>query len=626
MQRQNRIPMVLLLTASALVLAIVLALLRWFDFAETPLPGIKLSPSAGSAGWTFALEDGTALVPGPDGALDVPEGATLYCSVTLPTDITDAAPLAVTAYQCDIALLLDGALVVAPSGRFQAGAGFPAAAPASPAGFGRYDLLHAAGRTLTVAVQFFEGVPANLSALPSLTLYSESLLYDSSSLAAAASAARPAGMCLAAGLFLLGLFLFQLWQGRLDWGPLFLAVAALASALDQSISYTTYTLVNLRWLLTRLSTVGLLWLLWYRTTGPRRRWGRILAAFLTLVLIASSPFVASAPSAIRDALQGRLLPLALLAFLLAGGWEALHGHSWFRRFFCLSGILLAAGGIWCAVSYAITGVLYAPLDTALAVLFGMGYFSTFFSLIEPFLLVAAFLVVIHDFIRETARRDAEFQTLAARTALAGEQLAIMEERDRALRSQAHDTRHHWAVLLGLLRERQPDRAEEYLESLSEREIGTPAVYTAHPAVNAILTTALSSAQDLHIETEIRVELPERLSIPDTDLCVLLMNLLDNALDANKKAPEGAKRWMRFTMHIRGQYLYVGVENARFTAVERSEEGGLFRSTKEGGSHGYGLKSAQAVAWKYHSELRLEAAEGSFSASTALLLPEAGSAP
>ena len=301
----------------------------------------------------------------------------------------------------------------------------------------------------------------------------------------------------------------------------------------------------------RLSTVGLLWLLWSRTTGPRRRWGRILAAFLTLVLIASSPFVASAPSAIRDALQGRLLPLALLAFLLAGGWEALHGHSWFRRFFCLSGILLAAGGIWCAVSYAITGVLYAPLDTALAVLFGMGYFSTFFSLIEPFLLVAAFLVVIHDFIRETARRDAEFQTLAARTALAGEQLAIMEERDRALRSQAHDTRHHWAVLLGLLRERQPDRAEEYLESLSEREIGTPAVYTAHPAVNAILTTALSSAQDLHIETEIRVELPERLSIPDTDLCVLLMNLLDNALDANKKAPEGAKRWLRFTMHIRG---------------------------------------------------------------------------
>ena len=193
MQRQNRIPMVLLLTASALVLAIVLALLRWFDFAETPLPGIKLSPSAGSAGWTFALEDGTALVPGPDGALDVPEGATLYCSVTLPTDITDAAPLAVTAYQCDIALLLDGALVVAPSGRFQAGAGFPAAAPASPAGFGRYDLLHAAGRTLTVAVQFFEGVPANLSALPSLTLYSESLLYDSTALSSAAAAARPAG-------------------------------------------------------------------------------------------------------------------------------------------------------------------------------------------------------------------------------------------------------------------------------------------------------------------------------------------------------------------------------------------------------------------------------------------------
>lgn len=100
-----------------------------------------------------------------------------------------------------------------------------------------------------------------------------------------------------------------------------------------------------------------------------------------------------------------------------------------------------------------------------------------------------------------------------------------------------------------------------------------------------------------------------------------MNLLENALEANEQSPEGADKWLRVVMHIRGEYLYIGVENARFTPVCFDPEEGLFRSTKSGGLHGMGLRSARAAARKYHSELVLEASEGAFSASTALLLPD-----
>ena len=48
---------------------------------------------------------------------------------------------------------------------------------------------------------------------------------------------------------------------------------------------------------------------------------------------------------------------------------------------------------------------------------------------------------------------------------------------------------------------------------------------------------------------------------------------------------------------------------------------LARSTKSGVHHGMGLKSARATARKYHSELVLKADQNTFSASTALLLPE-----
>ena len=120
---------------------------------------------------------------------------------------------------------------------------------------------------------------------------------------------------------------------------------------------------------------------------------------------------------------------------------------------------------------------------------------------------------------------------------------------------------------------------------------------------------------------VEVALPEQLPIPDSDLCPLLMNLLENALEANEKAPEGADKWLRVTMHVRGEYLYVGVENALFAPVRFDPEERLYRSTKSDGLHGLGLRSARAIARKYQSELVLEVSEGVFSASTALLLPE-----
>lgn len=46
------------------------------------------------------------------------------------------------------------------------------------------------------------------------------------------------------------------------------------------------------------------------------------------------------------------------------------------------------------------------------------------------------------------------------------------------------------------------------------------------------------------------------------------------------------------MHIRGEYLYIGVENARFGSVDFDSAERLYRSTKSGVHHGMGLKSAR----------------------------------
>ena len=109
--------------------------------------------------------------------------------------------------------------------------------------------------------------------------------------------------------------------------------------------------------------------------------------------------------------------------------------------------------------------------------------------------------------------------------------------------------------------------QTYLETLSSKpELNCVSGYTVHPAVDAVLTAMLARGEEAGVRAEVRVDLPSELPIPSSDLCPLLMNLLENALEANEKAPEGADKWLRVTMHIRGEYLYVGVENARFAPV------------------------------------------------------------
>ena len=103
-------------------------------------------------------------------------------------------------------------------------------------------------------------------------------------------------------------------------------------------------------------------------------------------------------------------------------------------------------------------------------------------------------------------------------------------------------RHHITVLQGLCREGDLEEARTYMETLSRRpELSRSSGCTVHPAVDAVLTAMLARGAEAGVRSEVKVELPPKLSIPDSDLCPLLMNLLENALEANEKAPEGADK-------------------------------------------------------------------------------------
>lgn len=116
------------------------------------------------------------------------------------------------------------------------------------------------------------------------------------------------------------------------------------------------------------------------------------------------------------------------------------------------------------------------------------------------------------------------------------------------------------------------------------------------------------AADAHI--------PVQLKSSEIDLCCILGNLFDNAIEASMKLPED-KRLIRVYMDMKNTQLYISFTN--FTAGKKMQkEGGLFRSTK-GEGHGFGLVRIDAIVERLDGYISRNSEDGAF--TTEILLPQ-----
>lgn len=484
------------------------------------------------------------------------------------------------------------------------------------------------GKTLTIAQS--TGLGEKQLPEPESTVYpcpvilSCSYAYESGIIAESFRTAIPATLCFALGVLLCAAFLWQGFRGRWDIGLALAALAAFSLMLAPlgGTSFLGHYLprpqTDLNALSRALCLTALLVFLGNRGSGHLRwlLWGVAAVHGITALLGRS---VASSPLTGVSEYAGVLGLLA--AVILSLVWMR-RGNRFYRLF---APLLLAALGIGVAVCgvHALTDpqwghTLLFQLWTNLRL--GLPRF-----LLWPWAiltLAAGILAALLDLFRSETQRRTEERLLLQRGELIRENYENLCRHNEEVLTLRHDMRHHITALQGLCQDGDIGQIQRYLETLSGRpELTRTSGYTVHPAVNAVLTAMLTRGAEAGVRSEVKVELPHELPIPDSDLCPLLMNLLENALEANEKAPEGAEKWLRVIMHIRGEYLYVGVENARFAPVDFDPEERLYRSTKPDALHGMGLKSAQTTARKYHSELVLKASGDAFSASTALLLPQ-----
>lgn len=199
----------------------------------------------------------------------------------------------------------------------------------------------------------------------------------------------------------------------------------------------------------------------------------------------------------------------------------------------------------------------------------------------------------------------QYETEKELAKLKTEQAELLE-RDYTTLNQAyainaklfHDFHNHIGVLRQLLLHQKTEDAMQYLDELQApvQEMADT-VWTGDETVDYLINSKAVTAKANGIRYQVRVEFPRHMNLRSADLCAILGNLLDNALEAAKQIQETEQRFVHLTIRRINQMLVIKVENSFATAPV--EKDGMYITTKnEGGLHGWGLKSARALAEKY----------------------------
>lgn len=239
-------------------------------------------------------------------------------------------------------------------------------------------------------------------------------------------------------------------------------------------------------------------------------------------------------------------------------------------------------------------MIYATLTAALVLLGGVAWF----------------------FVRRAIGRMLDQKIAAYQTDLIEKQVAEVETMYRQTRAWRHDLHSHIQTMKALHAEGKDAALDDYLEKLEDdlKQVDK-VVKTGNVMVDAILNSKLSLAREREIDVHAKASVPgENLPVSSVELCAIVGNLLDNAMEACARQPAGEARFIRVYIGVKKERLYLSVTNTAPGVPEKRD--GHFVSHK-GATHGFGLLRVDRIVARSGGYLSRAAEEGAFTTEVLL---------
>jgi len=189
----------------------------------------------------------------------------------------------------------------------------------------------------------------------------------------------------------------------------------------------------------------------------------------------------------------------------------------------------------------------------------------------------------------------------------------MNEQFDALRIMKHDYKFHLKTALDMLTGGDTEKSKEYLSGLQKQfETRELPNFCSNAVINSLVSNYAEKCKELNIEFNVSISIPHGFTVPNYEMCIVLGNLLENAVEAcqklNPPAPEsqvqiaGNYRQIKLVLKPKGEQLILMVRNTFNGDVVMDED--KFVSTKKENSGGIGLESVMAVVDRFGEMFRI----------------------
>jgi len=186
---------------------------------------------------------------------------------------------------------------------------------------------------------------------------------------------------------------------------------------------------------------------------------------------------------------------------------------------------------------------------------------------------------------------------------------------QTMRGWRHDYHNHIQAMLALAD--HPDELKDYLLKLSDDLSKVDTVLkTGNIMIDAILNSKLSLIRSHSVTVSAKASVPDKLTISEIDLCNIIGNMLDNALEACLRQPEESDRFIRVYLGVLKKQLYISVQNS--VDGKPKKERNRYISVKAGDGHGFGLLRMDRLVKKYKGYVHRQNEDGVF--ATEVFLP------
>ena len=239
-----------------------------------------------------------------------------------------------------------------------------------------------------------------------------------------------------------------------------------------------------------------------------------------------------------------------------------------------------------------------------------GYVVISLVLLAILVLFYAMFLAMANGLNRNARLQQENHFLS----LQKERYANLQTAIEETRQARHDMRHHFLRLSSMAERGDLDEIKKYLSNVMEKMSGMSLHFCENQAVDSVISHYAALAAKEEISFKAAIELPAEIPTDEIDLCLILSNLLENAVEASIRT-EKSRRKINLEVRLHHTHLIlIQVENAFSGQIQEKNE--VFQSSKRDGN-GIGIESVRRISEKIGGSSSFQYKNGIFTAKIIL---------